>query len=428
MNTSNDTSLAESRGNRGWVVVAATTGIGLLLGILYAWSVIKGGIPDSWGWSNADKALPYSVACLVFSIFMVPAGRLQDRIGPRWVATIGGLLAGVGCIVSGLSGSSLWGFILGFGVLTGIGIGFGYSAMTPAAIKWFPPSRTGLVAGIVVAGFGLASVYIAPLSTFLLRFFAQQHGSVVEMGVSNTMTTLGVGILVLSVVLSQLVSNPPAPPAGAAPGGAAAKAVASSDMPWARMLGSAQFWVLYAMYFFGAAAGLTFISVAKDLGTRSLGEWAFLAVVVLSVGNAGGRILAGILSDKIGRQWTMLAEFLCQAVVVAVLRQIQHGSGGGWPVTLLVVFFLGMNYGSNLSLFPAASKDYFGLKNFGLNYGFLFTAWGAAGLVMPWINGRIKDATGSADLTATIIIGMMAVAALLTLVSRKLGRPSIEPR
>jgi MFS transporter, OFA family, oxalate/formate antiporter len=407
---------------RGWVVTLAATGIGLALGILYAWSVIKGGIPESWGWSNAHKALPYSVACLLFALSMVPAGRLQDRIGPRWVATIGGLLTGLGCIVSGLSGSSLAGFIAGFGVLSGVGIGFGYSAMTPAAIKWFPPNRTGLITGIVVAGFGMASVYIAPLSSWLLTFYQKTTpAGVVEKGVSSTMITFGVAFLVIVTVLSQLIRNPEAPKAASA---AKASVV---DVPWGRMLRSAQFWVLYAMFFCGAGAGLMFISVAQDLGKRSLGEWAFFAVAVLAVGNAGGRILAGVLSDKIGRQWTMFGSFVCQGAIVGVLYWLsQGGSGAGWPLTLLVVCLLGLNYGSNLSLFPAASKDYFGLKSFGMNYGMLFTSWGAAGLILPWLNGKIKDATGSSDLSFFIIIGMMIGAALLSFVSRRLGRPAVD--
>ena len=401
--------------------MAAATGIGLALGILYAWSVIKGGIPDSWGWSNSQKALPYSAGCLVFALTMVPAGRLQDRLGPRWVATIGGLLTGLGCIIAGLSGSSLAGFVLGFGVVTGIGIGFGYSCTTPAVIKWFPPHRTGLVTGIVVAGFGLAPVYIAPLCSWLLRHFQRTSpAGVVEKGVSSTMIVLGAGFLLAITLFSQLLRNPPESRAGAA---AANKAVAATDLPWQRMLRTPQFWLLYVMFFCGAGAGLTFISVAQDLGKRSLGEWAFFAVAVLAVGNASGRVVAGVLSDRIGRQWTMFAAFVGQALVVAALYWV-GGHQGGWPVTLLVLVTLGLNYGSNLALFPAASKDYFGLKSFGVNYGFLFTSWGASGLCMPWLNGLIKDATGKTDLSYAIIVGMLGLAAVLSLISRRLGRPA----
>ncbi len=188
---------------------------------------------------------------------------------------------------------------------------------------------------------------------------------------------------------------------------------------WKEMLGGAQFYILWIMYFIGASAGLTFISVAQDLGKKSLGELAFLAVAVLSVGNAGGRILAGIISDKIGRQWTLFICFLFQAVVIASLYYLQGGSG--WMLTMLIVLFIGANYGANLSIFPSVSKDYFGLKSYGLNYGILFTAWGAGGLIMPRINGMILDATGSNGLTFAIIVCMLLVGAVLTFVSRSIA-------
>ncbi len=410
----------ETRFNKGWIVTFAGTGINLALGILYTWSVIKGGIPESWKWTNADKALPYSVACLVFSLAMVPAGRLQDRIGPRWVATIGGILTGLGCIISALAGSSLLGFVIGFGILAGMGIGFGYASATPPAVKWFPPHRTGLIAGLVVAGFGLASVYIAPLATKLLNVFSTTTPEgIVEKGVSSTMLTFGIAFLVVVTLLAQLLRNPPpgyAPSVSATTNTQRLARNDTTDKSWRELLSSTQFYLLWLMFFAGASAGLTFISVAQDLGKKSLGELAFVAVAVLAVGNAGGRILAGVISDKIGRQWTLCGAFVFQALVVLTLYFAKEGAS--WPLIMLIVLTLGANYGSNLSLFPSATKDFFGLKNFGLNYGLVFTAWGAAGLVMPWVNGRIKDLTGSSDLSYFIIIITLIAGALLTFVSR----------
>ncbi len=419
----------ENRWVRGEVVAAAGTGINLGLGVLYAWSVLKGGIPDSWGWSNADKALPYSVACFVFSLAMVLAGRLQDRFGPGMVAMVGGGLVGVGCILAGMTAPSLAGFIIGFGVIGGMGIGFGYAATTPAAIKWFPPSRTGLVTGIVVAGFGLAPVYIAPLAYWLLGTYQTTNAAgVVEKGVAPTIVAFGMAFLVVVTLLAQLLKNPP--PGHVIASQAGKPASKGIDMSFREVLATAQFYVLWFMYFCGAAAGLTFISVAQDLGKRTLGELAFLAVVVLAVGNATGRVVAGTVSDKLGRQWTMFAVFLLQAVVVFALYLLAQsnaaGEGAGTgpvfiAITLAVVLLLGANYGANLSLFPSTAKDVWGMKGFGLNYGLLFTAWGAAGLLMPWVNGQIKDATGSQDLTYFIIIGLMVLAAAMTFVSRALA-------
>jgi OFA family oxalate/formate antiporter-like MFS transporter len=149
--------------NHGVRVTLAAIGINLSLGILYTWSVISKEIPPEWKWQEADKSWPYAIACLVFSIMMVPAGRLQDKRGPRLVASIGGVLVGLGMILASMT-TSYWGYVIGFGVLAGTGFGFGYASATPPAVKWFPASKTGLIAGLVVSGFGLASVYAAPLS------------------------------------------------------------------------------------------------------------------------------------------------------------------------------------------------------------------------------------------------------------------------
>ncbi|MFH1434392.1 MAG: OFA family MFS transporter [Pseudomonadota bacterium] len=406
----------------GWVVTLSGTGVNLALGVLYTWSVISGAIPDSWGWSQADKALPYSIACFVFALAMIPAGRLQDKIGPRWVVTIGGVLTGIGCIVASLAGSSLAGFVIGFGLLAGIGIGFGYAAATPAAVKWFPGSRTGMIAGLVVAGFGLASVYIAPLASALLKSFAVEHGGVREMGVSSTMMVFGIAFLIVVVLLAQLIRNPPEGynpeerPVKETKAKGSVPAAASLDMNWKAMMKRPQFWVLWLMYACGAATGLMLIGIAKKLGTLSLREAAFFVVVVLAVGNAGGRILSGIVSDKIGRQWTMFGAFMLQALMVTTLIFVQDNA----IALLLIILVAGANYGANLTLFPSATKDYFGMKNFGMNYGIMFTAWGVGGLVLPRVNGMIIDATGNSNISFIVAGSLMIFAAALTFVSRSI--------
>lgn len=172
-------------------------GINLALGVLYTWSVISKGLPAEW--SQTGKSWPYAVACLVFCLIMVPAGRMQDRLGPRFVASIGGVLVGVGMVFAYLMSATLAGYVIGFGVLAGAGIGFGYASATPPAVKWFPPAKTGLIAGIVVSGFGLASVYIAPLAKTLIGAY----------GVDITVLILGIGFLVVVVSLAQLLKPPP---------------------------------------------------------------------------------------------------------------------------------------------------------------------------------------------------------------------------
>jgi len=177
--------MSENRGTlEGWRVTFAGTGINLALGVLYAWSILSGGIE---GWTETMKSLPYSLACGVFAITMIPAGRLQDRIGPRWVATVSGLMTGIGFIPC-WAYTSFAGFLVGFGLLVGIGIGFGYAAATPPAIKWFHATRTGLIAGLVVSGFGLASAYIGPLARTMIDAW----------GLQTSMLVMGLAFLVVA--------------------------------------------------------------------------------------------------------------------------------------------------------------------------------------------------------------------------------------
>ncbi len=374
----------------GWVVTFAGMGINLALGILYTWSVISKSVPAEWGWSEMDRSWPYSIACLVFCLVMVPAGRMQDRYGPRLVASIGGILIGIGMMMCSRTTSPM-GFILGFGVIAGAGIGFGYASATPPAIKWFPSAKTGLIAGLVVSGFGLASVYAAPLTKFLIG----KHG------LPSTMFSLGVAFLIVVVVLAQFVRaphkvlqftrklgpkhlfvmKPDEPP------------VEKEDYTPGEMLKTWQFYPLWFMYACGSGAGLMVISKLAAIAAKQAHiQLGFVLVAVLAIGNGGGRILAGLLSDRIGRKTTMFSCFIFQAVLVFLLSKATVGSAlATVPALSLLSALIGANYGANLTLFPSITKDYYGLKNFGINYGLMFTSWGVGGFMLAMAAGRLYD-------------------------------------
>lgn len=370
--------------NRGWQVTLAGLGINLALGVLYSWSVISKEIPKDWGWSEADKSWPYSVACLVFCLVMVPGGRLQDRIGPRVVASLGGLLVGLGMILASLT-TTPTGYVLGFGLLAGAGIGFGYASATPPAVKWFPAARTGLIAGIVVSGFGLASVYVAPLVKWLIATYS----------LPTAVLALGIAFLVVVVGLAQLLVPPPkgyVPGGAPAPTGPGTGPIRKQDFTPGEMLATVQFYLLWFMYACGAGAGLMIISKLAAIGKLLGVELGFVLVAALAVGNGAGRILAGMLSDKLGRQQTMFVCFVLQAILVFVLSVATKGSAlASVPVLLAISALIGANYGANLSLFPSITKDYYGLKNFGVNYGLVFTAWGVGGFMLALLAGKIYD-------------------------------------
>jgi MFS transporter, OFA family, oxalate/formate antiporter len=407
MNTETATASSASAANRGWLVTFSGTGINLALGILYAWSLIKGAIEKEFGWQGSQLNDPYALCCLVFAFAMILAGRCQDKFGPRLTASLGGLLVGAGFVLASLTTSyGVW--LLGFGVLAGIGIGFGYSSATPPALKWFPPAKTGLIAGLVVAGFGLAPVYLAPTSQYLLGHF----------GVQKTMLILGVAFTAIVCGLAQLLRNPPAgfiASAKSAASGDVAKPAPVSSTP-GEILRTPGFYLLWVIYFIGAGAGLMVIGSVSGMAKRSMGEAAFIAVAVMAIGNAAGRIVAGILSDKIGRRWTLMLVLLFQAVLMFVAIPVTGTKGLAPVVIVLVASLIGFNYGANLSLFPSFTKDLWGLKTFGMNYGVLFTAWGVGGLVLPRLQQTLTARSGGSYQSSFITAGaLLIMGALLTL-------------
>jgi predicted MFS family arabinose efflux permease len=307
---------------------------------------------------------------------------------------------GAGFVFSSTSNSyGVW--LLGFGVLVGLGLGFGYSSATPPALKWFPPSKTGQIAGLVVAGFGLAPVYLAPTSQYLL---GQYH-------VKGSMLILGIAFVVIVCGLAQLLVNPPAgfvagpkPAPGSAAGPAAVNALPSE------ILRQPAFWLLWLIYFIGSGAGLMVIGSISGMAKKSMGELAFLAVAIMAIGNAGGRIGAGILSDKIGRRWTLFIVLIFQALLMLAAIPVTGSKDTAAVVIVLLAAFIGANYGANLSLFPSLTKDLWGLKSFGMNYGVLFTAWGVGGLVLPRLQQTLTAGSGGSYTSSFLTAAALLVA------------------
>jgi len=379
--------------NKGLQVVLAGTGINLAFGVLYAWSIFGGALSEEFGWSKAEASLPYTVAIIAFAFIMVPAGRLQDKIGPKWVATLGGLLIGAGCILASFL-PSVPGLVFAFGILAGSGIGLGYASTTPAAVKWFAPEKKGLITGVVVGGFGLASIYIAPLTKYLLH----------EYGVFTSFRILGFLFLAITLPLSQLIVNPEKPVVSTN-----VKKKVVPDLTWQQMLKTKEFYQLWFMFFAGATGGLMIIGHLKTIAKLQLGTDAgFMLVALAAIANAIGRPAAGVISDKFGRGKTMMFLYLLQAVVLFIFS-----SFSSFTTVLLGAMVMYFSYGSMLSVYPSACGDNYGTKNLGMNYGILFSAWGAGGTVGPMIGGFIADSTGSYSLAFTIAAGMVLLAAAM---------------
>ena len=408
--------------NLGWRVTMAGLGINLALGILYTWSIFKMTIKESivagdgvFNWSLASLNDPYAVCCLVFAFTMIFAGRVQDKISPRVTAVIGGILTGLGLILISFS-TSLISWIIGFGILLGMGLGFGYASATPPAIKWFPSAKTGMIAGIVVAGFGLASVYIAPLAIFLIDKF----------GLSQSMLIFGIAFLVVVSALAQFLVNPPkgyVPEQENKNANAAAK-IEINFSP-GEMLRTPAFYKLWVIFCIASGAGLMIIGGVAGMAKQGMGQMAWVVVALMAVGNALGRVVAGILSDKIGRENTLFIMLMSQAVVIFSLLFINPSQ-----VVLLVLAatLIGFNYGTNLSLFPSATKDYFGMKNFGVNYGLVFTSWGVGGFIFPRVSQMITAHSNSPRMAYILAAGLLLIGAVIALMTKSSVTKTEQPQ
>ncbi len=418
---------------RAWAVTAGGTAVNLCLGILYGWSVWKAALVPSdkskygqpmeglnAGWTYLDDAQgtwAYAICGVVFALFMIPGGRLQDRYGAKIGATLGGLFLAAGCIIAGLM-KSYEGLVIGFGVFGGIGMGLGYAAATPAAVKWFHSSRRGLIVGLVVAGYGAAAVYISPLADYLIR----NHG------LTGSFVGLGILFAVVVVIAGQLLNPPPAGYVAPAPApganGALPPPVAGTRIDFSanQMLRTWQFYALVFLFIGSAQSGLLVIANAKSLLTDAAGKTGFFAenawllVTFIGVVNATGRIGTGRYSDRIGR----LNAYALNGMVSAVCLFIAPWVIAEKNVLMLfaIIGVMAWQYGGSLALMPAMTADYYGPKNLGLNYGLVFAGWGVAFFV-PQLAGYIKRETGQWDGAFYLSAGLLVAAVLASRIIRK---------
>ena len=440
--------MADKKTNR-WLIVAGGVIINLMLGITYTWSIFGSTLDNQKGlykWTTPEQTLVFSIMLLFFALTMPIAGRIQDKRGPRLVALIGGILLGIGFIASSQAVYDKTLMYITYGVLAGAGVGFAYGAPIAAGSKWFPDKR-GLIAGIMVFGFGFGSVLLAPIAQVMINGLPAQPKGLIQplivslfqlpafsgllsIGLQNTFMTLGAVFLVVICAGALVLRNPPAgwKPAGWDPS-KTKKAVthAHKDYTVSEMIKTKQFWMMWVMFIFTAAAGLMvigFLNKFAEIAFRDAfhypAEAAVLegavAVSVLAIFNGVGRIFAGWLSDHIGRARTMFILFAVQALLIATFVYTTPMS----PVMVYVVMALiGLCFGSCFSLFPASTADFFGAKNCGVNYGIVFTAYGIGGILGPMLSANLVPANPviSSYAMPGLILGILvAIAALMALV------------
>lgn len=399
--------------NRWWRVVGGMS-MNLALGTLYAWSVFVAPLEKEFKWTRAETSNVFTIAVVVFALTFVLAGRLQDKYGPFWVSLTGGVLVSLGFFLCAFTHSLNYLYVC-FGVIGGLGNGFGYATPIPVMAKWFPDKR-GLAVGLAVGGYGGGSAIFGPLANLKL---------IPAYGVHTTFMILGGIFLVMTVFGAFLLHNPPVGyrPAGWAPAPTAKAAATTYEFSPGEVLRTPTFYFMWVAYALGASAGLMVISqlvpFAKSVHISSA-ALATMGLVVGAIGNASGRILSGWMSDALGRLNTLRLMIAISMVAMPILYLV--GSSVG-PLYVMV-FIVYWCYGTQLSVNGSTAADFWGTRNAGINYGMLFTAWGVAGIIGPRIAGVLFDKYKNYQMAFYTAAVLAAVALLCELVAKRPAVPA----
>ena len=400
-----------------WVIAAAGVLMQVALGAVYAWSVFRAPLVKQFGWSISEVTLTFTISIFVLGLAAFLGGLWLNRKGPRVVAITGGILYGLGVFLASFSANKLWWLYLSYGLIGGIGLGLSYIVPVAVLVKWFP-DRRGLITGVAVGGFGAGALITAPVATRLIQ----------SVGVLNTFAYLGVAYLIVTVVASLFMRNPPEGwrPEGWTPTASQTSQRSRNDYTLGQALRTWQWYALWLLLFLNTFAGISIISQEAPIFQELVGVSAVVAasmVGIASIGNAFGRVFWAWVSDLISRRATFFVMFVIQVLLFWLLPSVT-------AVTLMtiVTFIVLMCYGGGFGTMPAFAADYFGSKNVGPIYGLMLTAWGCASAAGPLLIAYMRQATGSYSGALHVIAGVMAISALVPmLVSRpQTGSPTSE--
>lgn len=404
-----------------WIILIASCFINLCIGSLYAWSVFASpmavhineihGLTGTVAVTAANLAIVFTVANLVGPVTMISGGFINDTLGPRWVILVGAVLFGGGFILSGFSGSIPF-LVVSYGLGCGLGMGMIYGATVNNSVKFFPDKR-GLIGGIATATYGFSSVLIPPVA----------HRMIGGYGILTTFRVLGILFFIIIVGCAFLIEKAPADFIPESMKGMQVKTgvVATDSKTWREMMANGRFYIMFLMLMCGAFSGLMIISQASPMAQKMIGmtaQEAALAVSVLALFNAFGRIMAGYISDKFGRVQVIRVVFLVSVAGLACLFM----SGQGQNILFILgISLAGICFGAFMGIFPGFTADSFGPKYNSVNYGIMFIAFALAGTVGPLAAGKIVMRTGNYQM-AFAVAGILAVLGfILTFIYRKMA-------
>lgn len=381
--------------SRRWVSLVACILASMCAGLAYSWSIFLKPLISIFHWSASDTALSFTLLMSTAAITAIFAGKAQDKFQPRTVILVGGILFGCGLASIGFIQSLAQMYICV--VIAGIGLGAVYPGGTMSNMIKFFPEKSGLISGLVSAGYGIGPVVWAPVSVALLGKY----------GIITTMKILGIVFLVIIVLLSRLVKTCPLDfkPSGWTPVQSKSKGLAVTDKDWKQMLRDPLFWPLALTFTLGEITGMMTVGHASPMAQEILNITpvdAAAVVSILAVAMTLGKIAWGVISDKIGRYPVIILLTVLGGTGMATMTAISS-----YVPFICVTVVIGFCYGGFLSVMAPLTADLFGQKNLPINYGLMFLTVAIAAYVGPTLASVVVEANNGSYTQAFIIAALL---------------------
>ncbi len=365
----------------------------MLLGTVYSYSVFRIAIEGVFGINHVLSGLPYMVALASYAMFMMLTGRIMNKYNPKWILLTGGLLVSVGWLLSSLADNIVI-LTLTYGVIGGSGVGIAYGVPLYVVSKWFS-SKRGLAVGIVLVGFGLSPLIMAPIASMLIT----------KVGVLNTFLYLAIFLALVIPLLSMPFDMKPF------------HANQQREQHASGLIKSRNFKMLYINFVLGTMIGLMVIGMTTEIGIEYAGislKNATGLISLFAVFNGLGRPIFGWIMDRYPSKQVMI--FVFSVVLIASALMVSFGENE--PMIFVFSFSIfWFSLGGWLSIAPSSTMKFFGMDNYGRNFGIVFTGYGIGALLGVLSSGSILDMLGSYNLifVYTGILSVIGISSTLIL-------------
>jgi len=365
-----------------WLLVFLGMSVLLCLGSVYAWSIFRTPLQNELNIGATQSLLPYTIALVFYAALMPVAGFYIPRVGARTVAIVGGLIVGLGYVLSSFA-TNIAMLTFTYGVIAGSGVGITYGVPMAVVAQWFPDKK-GLAVGLTIVGFGLSPLITAPLANSLISLYS----------VRATLRILGIAFAIIIPAIALAFKRPPAgwhpkhnsadPPKAALP-----KAYPQ------HILSSRSFYGLWICYAIGTLIGLSAIGISGPVGEEIIKINPGLAagsVSLFALFNGLSRPLFGWLSDRFKPHYVAIATYVLILVACILMANAQAGQVATYLFAFCLFWFC---LGGWLAIAPTTTLHFFNPDRYAQNYGIVFTAYGVGALLGTLAAGQIRDWFGA---------------------------------